>query len=592
MNERATVLAVDDTPEVLAFLVRVLTLGGYEVRAAASGELALAAIDANPPDLILLDVRMPGLDGLEVCRRLKAVGETQEIPVILVSAFADVQECVQGLRLGAADCITKPFQREELLARVKTHLGLRSARASLVQQSTALRRINEQLQAEMAERLHVESELRESLAEAERARCALLSVLEDRQQAEEELRQSETRYRSLFEASYDAIMTLEPPTWNFTSANPATLAMFRAESYVEFLACRPDDIAPELQRDGTKSAVAAERNISSAMQDGSAYFEWTHRRLNGEEFPATVGLTRIAWGGKSFLQATVRDISEQKRLEAELGHARKLEAVGQLAAGIAHEINTPAQFVGDGLQFLKEAIGGYRRSLAQYMRAAETLELLGGHDALLGDIRQTAQEIDLEYFEGNAADAVESCIDGVGRIASIVRAMKEFAHPDQREMAAADLNQALQNTLIIARNEYKYVADVDTDYGELPPVLCHVGDLNQVFLNLIVNAAHAIRDVVGSSGQKGQIRVRTRREERWACIQIADSGSGIPEAIRQRVFEPFFTTKEVGKGSGQGLAIAHSIIVTKHHGKLSFVSEVGGGTTFTIRLPTDGKGLA
>jgi signal transduction histidine kinase len=166
--------------------------------------------------------------------------------------------------------------------------------------------------------------------------------------------------------------------------------------------------------------------------------------------------------------------------------------------------------------------------------------------------------------------------------------MKEFAHPDQRDKAAADLNQALQTTLVVARSEYKDVAEVTTDFGDLPPVLCHVGGLNQVFLNLIVNAAHAVGDVVGQGGSKGTIRITTCREGNLVRVDIADTGSGIPESIRHRIFDPFFTTKAVGKGSGQGLAIARDIVVTKHHGSLTFETEVGKGTTFTIRLQIDG----
>jgi signal transduction histidine kinase len=184
-------------------------------------------------------------------------------------------------------------------------------------------------------------------------------------------------------------------------------------------------------------------------------------------------------------------------------------------------------------------------------------------------------------------DSFASCQDGISRISTIVRAMKEFSHPDQREKAPADLNQALQTTLAVAKNEYKYVADITTEFGDLPPVLCHVGDLNQVFLNLIVNASHAIGDVVGKGGTKGTIRITTSREDNLVRIDVADTGSGIPAAVRPRIFDPFFTTKEVGKGTGQGLAIARSIVVTKHHGSLTFDSEVGQGTTFTIRLPID-----
>jgi signal transduction histidine kinase len=344
-------------------------------------------------------------------------------------------------------------------------------------------------------------------------------------------------------------------------------------------------LSPEKQPDGRTSGVAALEMIGTAMREGSAYFEWTHRRIDGQEFPATVLLTRMELGGKRFLQATIRDISEQKQFEIELGHARKLEAVGQLAAGIAHEINTPTQYVGDGVHFLKEAFESYQRLVGQYRRAVDILATAGGQEALVNEIRAIEEEIDLAYLDTNVPGSFESCQDGVSRISTIVRAMKEFAHPDQKEKATADLNKALQTTLAIAKNEYKYVADVTTEFGDLPPVLCHVGALNQVFLNLIVNAAHAIGDVVGHGGSKGAIRIKTSTEGGEVRIDMADTGSGVPEAIRHRIFDPFFTTKGVGKGSGQGLAIARSIVVTKHQGSLTFETEMGKGTTFTIRLP-------
>jgi len=187
----------------------------------------------------------------------------------------------------------------------------------------------------------------------------------------------------------------------------------------------------------------------------------------------------------------------------------------------------------------------------------------------------------------NAPLAIESSIEGLGRIATIVRSMKEFAHPDQGEKKFVDLNQAIRSTLVVARNEYKYVAEVDAQYGELPAVPCYLGEFNQVVLNLLVNASHAIADVVKDSGSLGKLTVRTRVDGDSVEISIGDTGTGIPEAARVKIFDPFFTTKEVGKGTGQGLAIARSVIVNKHGGTLWFETECGKGTTFFIRLPID-----
>jgi signal transduction histidine kinase len=325
------------------------------------------------------------------------------------------------------------------------------------------------------------------------------------------------------------------------------------------------------------------------MADGNSSFEWIHTRLDGQEFPANISLTRVGWGGKESVQATVRDVSVSKRLEAEQVHNHKLEAVGQLAAGIAHEINTPAQYVGDGLHFLKEAFEGYQLLLTQYKQVVDAIGRQQERNALLETISQVETDIELAYLNENVPTTIARCVDGVDRIATIVRAMKEFAHPDQREMATADINQALQNALTIAKTEYKYVADVEVQLGSLPPVLCHIGDLSQVFLNLIVNAAHTIADVVNKEGGRGTIRISTQCDGNWVRVDISDSGTGIPPSIRQRVFDPFFTTKEVGKGTGQGLAISRSIVAVKHHGSLTFETIPGEGTTFTIRLPVDGR---
>jgi two-component system NtrC family sensor kinase len=316
--------------------------------------------------------------------------------------------------------------------------------------------------------------------------------------------------------------------------------------------------------------------------------KWTLRRENKRQLEHLE--TLVAARARDVISANERlrrQNEEHGRMEVELRLAHKLEAVGQLAAGIAHELNTPIQFLADSVHFLQsssEDVGGLVDSLRALLRRESR-----DQPEVLEEMRRLEEAVDLAFLQKEVPRAFERTFEGTRRVTTIVRALKEFAHPDRRERSPANLNQALENTLVVARNEYKYVAEVETEFGELPPVLCHVGDLNQVFLNLIVNAAHAIGDVVGTSGELGRIRIRTALDGGHVVITIADTGCGISRAIASRVYDPFFTTKDVGKGTGQGLAIARSIVVDKHQGDISFQSELGRGTTFTIRLPIAGE---
>jgi signal transduction histidine kinase len=289
--------------------------------------------------------------------------------------------------------------------------------------------------------------------------------------------------------------------------------------------------------------------------------------------------------GTKVLRGLMLDITELRRLGRELAAAQKLESVGRLAAGIAHEINTPVQFVSDNVQFVRTSMTDVAAVIHAYRGLQHAVESSGDVASAARVASEAEKAADLDFIMENAPPALDSSLEGLGRIATIVRSMKEFAHPDQAEKTSADLNQAIKSTLVIAHNEYKYVAEVDTDFGELPPVPCYLGEINQVVLNLLVNAAHAISDVVKDSGATGKLTVRTRLDGDEIEIAIGDTGTGIPEAARDRIFDPFFTTKEVGRGTGQGLAIAHSVIVKKHQGTLRFETECGKGTTFFIRLP-------
>jgi len=287
------------------------------------------------------------------------------------------------------------------------------------------------------------------------------------------------------------------------------------------------------------------------------------------------------------------DVTERRELVSQLSQAQKLESIGQLAAGIAHEINTPTQYVGDNTRFLKDSFGDLLELLRAYEHLLERAKQESYSPELVAEIEAAVRDADLQYLAAEIPQAIEQSLEGVDRVARIVRAMKEFSHPGGKEKTAVDINKAIENTITVARNEWKYVADMDTDFDKsLPTVPCLPGEFNQVILNMIINATHAIADVVGDGSRaKGQIKVTTRRDDGWAEIRISDTGSGIPEKIRDRIFDPFFTTKQVGRGTGQGLSIARSVIVDKHGGTINLETEVGKGTTFIVRLPLEQPAL-
>ena len=295
----------------------------------------------------------------------------------------------------------------------------------------------------------------------------------------------------------------------------------------------------------------------------------------------TINPMRNELGFRTGLLLLAADITDRKLLQFQLAQAQRMESIGQLAAGIAHEINTPTQYIGDNTRFLQEAFEDLRNLLLRYD------DLLKNSATLNSQLSTLNQESDLDYLLDEIPRAIQQSLEGIERVTKIVQAMKEFSHPGSEEKVAVDINRAIESTITVARNEWKYVAEVECDFdSELPLVPCLPGDFNQVILNILVNAAHAIGEMQGeSSSEKGLIKVSTRLDSEWAEIRISDTGGGIPEEIAGKVFDPFFTTKEVGKGTGQGLAIVHSIVVEKHQGAIRFETEPGQTTTFIIRLP-------
>jgi PAS domain S-box-containing protein len=342
-------------------------------------------------------------------------------------------------------------------------------------------------------------------------------------------------------------------------------------------------LPPELvaEQNAVLRAIAAGESVRNK--------ESVRRAKNGEriEVMITASPLRNSSGAIVSMAAIMNDITQRKQLERQLAQAQRLESIGQLAAGVAHEINTPIQFIGDNIQFLNDSFAELEVLLMCYQELLEAARAGSVAPDLVAAVEGLVESADVEYLRAEIPKSIKQSMEGIGRIAAIVKAIREFSHPGSTEKVPVDLNSAVENTALVSRNEWKYVADLKTELDRsLPAVCCVPGELNQVMLNLIVNAAHAIADKVSHNpGSKGEITVSTRGDGDWVEVRVTDTGTGIPEAARANVFNPFFTTKPVGKGTGQGLAIAHTVIVQKHRGTIRFETELGVGTTFIIRLP-------
>ena len=338
--------------------------------------------------------------------------------------------------------------------------------------------------------------------------------------------------------------------------------------------------------------------LQRLLNDQKDYFEEEIRqtRIDGKKILTSVTATPFFdYDGdfvgivESFTDLTEREKAQKEKsvLEKELHQAQKLEAIGTLAAGIAHEINTPIQFIGNNTGFMIKATSKLFTLIKDYQDILANIVEFEEPELLAKKLKKIEKKAKLPYLQKEVPLALNQTSEGVERVAKIVKAMKEFSYVGNDNMAQENINNAIESTIPISRNEWKYVAEMKTDLDpSLPLVECCIGDIKQVLLNLIINAAHAIADALAVSGEKlGLIFIRTYAKDGSVFILVGDTGSGIPEEIRDKIFEHFFTTKEVGKGTGQGLSMAYRTIVEKHKGKLTFETKIGKGTTFIIELP-------
>ncbi len=392
-------------------------------------------------------------------------------------------------------------------------------------------------------------------------------------QQRKELQSSENRLRHVIDTAYDAYMCvdqdLEICDW---SRRAETLVGWSRQDVVG----RPCSLLQlnELEQEIRRALADGKLDATPSLVETSAITS------ANKSIPVDASYCVSSDGDSPTTNVFLRDTTERRHNAARQLHQHKMESIGQLAAGIAHEINTPSQFVSDNLYYLQSAFGQLESLLNELTDSPQGLN----SDRLEAVGMRLADKKFLK-LRSEVPKAIEQSIEGLGRISTLTSAMKNFSHPGQVKMQPADLNTAIENTINVCRNEWKYVADVVTDFDRnLPLVHCLASELNQVWINMVVNAAHAIAEVAAERpNQKGTIRISTRRIGETVEVSVSDNGCGIKPENRDKIFEPFFTTKDVGKGTGQGLAISHSVIA-KHQGNIRVESEVGKGTAFIITL--------
>ncbi|MEM9946485.1 MAG: response regulator [Cyanobacteria bacterium P01_D01_bin.36] len=458
-KEPQGILIVDDNPTNLEVLSESLIQEGFQVAVAIDGESALEQINYHPPELILLDVMMPGIDGFETCQRLKENPDTHHIPIIFMTALSDAQNKVKGLSLGAIDYVTKPFQHEEVLARVRVHLQVQNLTRTLQKQNHLLK-----------------------------------DEVEQRQEAEAKL----------------------------LEANQALEGMnHQLEERVE----------------------ERTRDLSDALQ--------------------------------TIQQAQVQLIQQEK-----------LSALGQLVAGIAHEINNPVNFIHGNI----DHASSYANDLLSLFNLYEQ-----HYPDPVDDIKEKREEIDVGFLTEDLPKLLTSMQVGTDRIRDIVLSLRIFSRLDEAEVKDVNVHEGIDSTLLILNSRIKSPTmslpiDIVKEYSELPKVKCYPGQLNQVFMNILSNAIDAIEEeyeTTENTAWQPEIKVITSPVgDNKVSISVCDNGPGVPEDLLEKIFDPFFTTKAVGKGTGLGMSISHEIISEKHHGTITCQRLQPRGTQFTITIPT------
>jgi len=538
---RGKVLVVDDDSNVNSMLSDVLSRHGYQIDTATAAEQALDKYRPDAYDVVVSDIKMPGMDGTDLLRKIRAVD--RDTSVILVTGFADLNTARDAVRSGAFDYVLKPFNLQELVREVDDA-------------AAETRRQRE-----------------------ERDRCATLEVLIEERTRDLDFKRSaleleQERFHGILKSASFGLLVLNGED------NSVILINQQARNYLQIDDAQAGDFFDKDLRElcsgqtGERiedliTAVKETRKVCSlpplTTSDGVILEIQSYPVVSQEALRAIV--------------IVVNDITERTKLEEQLLMSSKLAGIGELAAGIAHEINNPIGFVTSNTRTLSRYVADLAELVGAYHKLKEISAAGNACEAMVEQIEVLEEKLDLGYVLDDMQSLVAENRDGLDRVVRILRDLKNFSHADGETPQPLAINTILEDALNLARNEIKYKATVETDFGDVPSILGHPGQLSQVFINILVNAAHAIED-------KGTIFITTRANAEMLTVTVRDTGRGIPPDVLPRIFDPFYTTKERGKGTGLGLSIALEI-VQKHGGTIAVESEVGQGTSFTVELPVN-----
>ena len=504
------------------------------VQRAKTLEEALKILDVFTPQVILLDLNLPDSQGINTVQAI--VSHVCGIAVIVMTASSDEHTGQQAILAGAQDFLSKDELNEKALYRAYRHAVQRQC----VLNSNSM----------LAEQLKVE-------------RSLLADVINN------------VPYYIVWKDRYGRYSGCNQAFAEFAGVDTTDKVAGKSDFQLPW----PGNVAQQFAEEDTEVLATGEarvqREISMQRTEGRA------ATLLSSKVPL-----RNDQGMITGMLGVYIDITERKYLESQLSQAQKLESIGQLAAGIAHEINTPTQYVSDNVRFMRDQFQSMLKIIDAYRDSMDVKSPKQEWQNRAEKMQQLLDELDYDFLRREIPDALKQSLEGLERVTTIVRAMKDFSHPGSTSRESADLNKAIQSTVEVCRARWKYVSELSLDLKPLPDVPCLVAELNQVILNMIINSADAIADRYGEgNADKGRIRISTSHDSTHAIIVIEDNGKGIPEAIRSRIFDPFFTTKQVGKGTGQGLAISRDVVANKHGGTIDCDSIEGEGTKFTIRLP-------